>query len=208
MPSGKRCGDICVGQQASQVPISPKEVNVVMVAAVKSRATVITGRFGGVPVELMLDSGSSISLVQRDLLARAQDVVQVKAKTPLELVTASGGLLPVMEHIRALIKLGELKLLHEFVVVESLVAPIILGVDFLHDNSFVLDFTQSPVVVRHAKPGPQPQPSASLTTDPVESIYKAEWETQTRACAIATLEQPETDVIDECAVPAITSRPA
>ena len=52
----------CVRQQASWVPINPKQVNVVMVAAVKSRATVITGRFGGVPVELMLDSGSSISL--------------------------------------------------------------------------------------------------------------------------------------------------
>ena len=57
----KRRGDVCVGQQASRVPISPKEVNVVMVAAVKSRATVITGRLGGVPVELMLDSGSSVA---------------------------------------------------------------------------------------------------------------------------------------------------
>ena len=84
----------------------------------------------------------------------------------------------------------------------------ILGVDFLHENALVLDFTQSPVVVRHAEPGPQPQPSASLTSDRVESIYKAEWETQARACAIAALEQTGTDVIDECAVPGITSCPA
>ena len=115
MPSGKHRGDVCVGQQASRVPISPEEVNVVMVAAVKSRATVITGRFGGVPVELMLDSGLSISLVQCDLLAPAQDIVQVRSKRPLQLVTASGRWLPVMGHIRAPIKLGELKLLHEFV---------------------------------------------------------------------------------------------
>ena len=53
-------------------------------------------------------------------------------------------------------------------------APVILGVDILQENAMVLDFTQSPVVVRHAEPGPQPQPSASLTSDPVESIYKAE----------------------------------
>ena len=70
-----------------------------MVVAVKSKATVITGRLGGVPVELMLDSRLSISLVQRDLLAQAQDVVQVKAKRLLQLVTASGGRLPVMGHI-------------------------------------------------------------------------------------------------------------
>ena len=207
MPSGKQRGDICVGQQVSRVPISPEEVNVVMVAAVKSRATVITGRFGGIPVELMLDSRSSISLVQRDLLAQAQDVVQVKARRQLQLVTASGGQLPIMGHIRAPIKLCELNLLHEFVVVESLVAPVILGVDFLHENALALGFTQSPVVVRHAEPGPQPQPSASLTSDPVESMYKTERETQARACAIASLEQPGTDVIDECSVPAYHKLP-
>ena len=201
-------GGLC---RAAGVPGSNKPQGsqcIVMVAAVKSRATVITGRFGGVPVELMLDSGSSISLVQCDLFARAQDVVQVKAKRPLQLVTASGGRLPVMGHIRALIELGGLKLLHEFVVVESLVAPMILGVDFLHENALVLDFTQSPVVVRHAEPGPQLQPSASLRSDPVKSIYKAERETQARACAIAALEQPGTDVIDECAVPAYHKLPS
>ena len=43
--------------------MSPKEVTVVMVAAVKSKATVIMGRFRGVLAELMLNSGSSVSLV-------------------------------------------------------------------------------------------------------------------------------------------------
>ena len=73
-------GDVCVGQQESWVPISLKEVNVVMVAAVKSNATVITGRFGGVPFELMLDSRSSISLVQHNLLAQAQDIVESRQR--------------------------------------------------------------------------------------------------------------------------------
>ena len=84
----------------------------------------------------------------------------------------------------------------------------ILGVGFLHENALVLDFTQSPVVVQHAEVGPQPQPSASLTSDPVESIYKAERETQARASAIAALEQPGTDVIDGCAVPAYHKLPS
>ena len=158
-------------------------------------------------MELMLDSRLSISLVQRKLLARAQDVVEVKAKRPLQLVTASGGRLPVMGHIRVPIKLGELKLLHKFVVVKSLMALIILGVDFLHENALVLHFTQSPVV-QHAEPGTQPQPSASLTSDPVESIYNAEWETQARVCAIQALEQPGTDIIDECVIPAYHKLPS
>ena len=92
-------------------------------------------------MELMLDSGSSISLVQRDVLSQAQNVVGVKATRSLQLVTASGEQLPIVGHIQALVKLGELKLLHDFVVVEYLVTPVIFGADFLHENALVLDFT-------------------------------------------------------------------
>ena len=34
--------------------------------------------------------------------------------------------------------------MHDFVVVESLVTPMILGVDFLHENALVLDFKHQP----------------------------------------------------------------
>ena len=44
---------------------------IVTVAAVKSSATMLKGRLGGVEVELMLDSGSSVSLVQSDILLAA-----------------------------------------------------------------------------------------------------------------------------------------
>ena len=54
-----------------------------MVAAVKSRATVTTGRLGGVMVDV--DSGSSVS-VQHNVRLQAQDVVRVKARKPLQLL--------------------------------------------------------------------------------------------------------------------------
>ena len=54
----------------------------------------------------------------------------------------------MMDHIQVPVQLGELEVLHNFVVVESLVAPVILVIDFLHDNGLVLDFTQTPVAVR------------------------------------------------------------
>ena len=81
--------------------------------------------------------------------------------------------------------------------------PVILGVDFLHENALVLDFIQSPVVVRHTKPGPLPQSHVSLISDQVQVLphYEAERRTQARACAIVAPEQPEADIIDECAVP-------
>jgi len=48
---------------------------IVTVAAVKSSATMLKGRLGGVEVELMLDSGSSVSLVQSDILLAAHKLI-------------------------------------------------------------------------------------------------------------------------------------
>jgi len=47
----------------------------------------------------MLDSWLSNSLVQRDVLSQAQDIVRVKAMRSLQLVTASGEQLPILGHI-------------------------------------------------------------------------------------------------------------
>ena len=52
--------------------------------------------------------------------------------------------------MRGIIQLGELEFTHTFVVVSKLVAPVILGVDFLHANGLVLDFIQIPVCIRQA----------------------------------------------------------
>ena len=75
---------------------------------------------------------------------------------------ALGEQLPIVGQIRAPVKFCELKLLHDFVVVEYLVTLVILGVDFLHENALVLEFTQSPVVIQCTKLGPLPQSQVSL----------------------------------------------
>jgi len=104
-------------------------------------------------------------------------------------------------HIQAPVKLFGLKLLHEFVVVENLVASVSLGIDFLQENALVLDFTQSPVIVRHSKPDPLSQLQTSRASNQVLPIYKDEQKKQARTCAIAALGPPGTDVVDEYAVP-------
>ena len=48
----------------------------VIVAAVKKHATVIV-EVGGKNTDIMLDSGSSVSLVRRDLLHHIQDAVKL-----------------------------------------------------------------------------------------------------------------------------------
>ena len=65
-----------------QCTIDPQEISVVTVAAVKSKAAIIGGELGGVRVEAMLDSGSSVSLVQSEVLQKARGIEQVKGAKP------------------------------------------------------------------------------------------------------------------------------
>jgi len=122
--SGKRAGDTCTGQQAFLLTISPitdlKDIMTVTVAVVKSQATMVEGELGYVTVDFMLDSGSAVSLVQCDVLLKMKNVLQVSEIKPLRLVTASGDQLPILQHIKTSVQLGEFNIVHDFVVVKSL----------------------------------------------------------------------------------------
>ena len=126
------------------------------VAVVKSQATVVKGQLGGVAVDLMLDSGSSVSLVQCDILSNIKNIVDAPQARPLRLVTALGDQLPILRHIRTKVQLGEFDVFHDFVVVKNLVTSVILGIDFLQQNGLILDFNQTPVAVRKTSPDPPP----------------------------------------------------
>ena len=174
---------------------------IVTVAVVKSTATIVKGIWGGVAVELMLDSGSSLSLVQCDVLQGAENVVQVAATRPIQLVTASGDQLPILQHVRASVQLGELKVLHEFVVVKALVAPVILGIDFLQGNGLMLDFTQNPVAISNKLPKVISPTEHSMAIAQVVPIYEATQKTVFQTCAISVNQETEVDIVDDCAVP-------
>ena len=64
LSSGKRPRGVFQGQQAPLATVNPApDVSIITVAAVKSMMSVTFGNVGGVAVEMMLDSGSSVSLV-------------------------------------------------------------------------------------------------------------------------------------------------
>lgn len=107
----------------------------------------ISGKLGGFAVEFMLDSGSSVSLIRHDLLKSIKNITEVNSSKAVQLITASGDPLLILKYVKALVQLGELKICHEFVVVNSLVTPAILGVDFLQGNCLSLDFSQTPITV-------------------------------------------------------------
>ena len=206
LPPGKQTGGVRRGQQAPQgqqaplsPPVSPAGARVVVVVTIRSKAATTQGKIGGMEVEIMLDSGLSVSLIQRTVLARAQGVVQWKNALPLQLVTASSDPLPIVEQVRAPIKLSELHLMHNFAVVENLVCPIIVGTDFLQEHGLVLDFTTPSVTVR-AHTELAPKPMSSEVGDDVSPLFRASQKWRTKACAVATIPSSE-NVIEECAIP-------
>ena len=120
-------------------PISPKGASVVVVVALRSQAATTLGMTGGVEVEITLDLGSSVLLIQRTV--KAKGVIRLDNVRPLQLIMPSGEDMPIVEQV---IRLGELGLMHKFVVVENLACPAIVGMDFLQEYGLVLDFT-SPI---------------------------------------------------------------
>ena len=79
-----------------------------------------------------------------------------------------------------------------------MLAPVILGIDFLHDNALVLDFTETPVRVCRE---PMQQSKTIVSIAKELPMYQSTHKEQAKVCGIAGIEQPNTDVIDECAVP-------
>ena len=95
----------------------------------------------------MLDSGSSVSLVKKEFLENSP--VQVIATVPpadhIKLVTASGDYLPIITQVESVVSIGSHTGRHTFIVVDELIAPVILGMDFFRANKLVIDFSTNPL---------------------------------------------------------------
>ena len=63
-------------------------------------------------------------------------------------VLATGEPIPGIGHILLAVKIGQLYVDHSFVVVHSLITPVILGIDFLRKHRLVLHFTSIPIGVK------------------------------------------------------------
>jgi len=91
-------------------------------------------------------------------------------------------------------------------VVDKLVTPIILGVDFLHEHSPVLDFTKASVRIWDAKSESNPARIAPTpTVVHIQTIFEAAQKAEMKACAVAAIEQPGRDIVDACAAPVYQS---
>ena len=162
-------------------------------------------------VEVMLDSGSSVSLVRHDIAKRLKGTTSPGDAPKIRLISAGGEEITIVNHIKASVEIRGIDKVreHTFIVVEQLISQVILGVDFLQQQYLVLDFTTSPVSVttsrnnyeRPAAPEPPlPEPEA------LQAIRKAERERKEKVCIVTSLEDTAAEEVDEYAIPAYTMR--
>ena len=122
----------------------------------------------------------------------------------VRVVTAAGEDLPILYHVTARVKLNMVDRVHDFLVVENLVAAAILGVDFLRQQGLLLDFRTTPVAVL-------PPPNAESRTQSysmddghsnLEKIWARQAKKRDQACSVADITDPDTNIVDECTIPA------
>ena len=166
-------------------PLYCHDINSLVVAAIRTQGSIITGVLENKLVEIMIDSGSSISLV-RGSLTTGQKLNA--APQGLQLVSAAGEPISVLGQITLPIQLGDVKVDHLFVVVQSLITPVILGVDFMHKHELILDFTTTPITIR----------SQTLNVNCQSDLGPL---LKMKVAAIPSISQPTEESVDDYAVP-------
>ena len=94
----------------------------------------VTGRVGEVAVEIMLNTGSAVSLLRLKETDFMNTYPSSQGCSSIQLVTASGERLPIVSCVKASVQITDDHFLtsHQFFVVDSLIYPVILGTDFVH----------------------------------------------------------------------------
>ena len=169
------------------------------VATIKIDAAIVQAYFGNNQTEMMLNSGSAVSLVRQDIVKSCNTVSQFPFPQ-IQLVTASGDKLPITDYVRVPIEVQGNKLSHDFLVVNKLITPVILGIDFLQKHKLTLNFSHSPVVISSTNHTTSRPVSTEETSDTAKSIWIAQQKVRQKYCGIIGVDDKEGN-IDDCTVP-------
>ena len=98
-----------------------------------------SGLIAGRKVLMLLDTGSSVTLVHKKLLGKlSKNIVIEKFSEPI--VSANGELLDIVGKCRLRICLGGIDVVHSVLVAADITQECLLGVDFLAANKFKINF--------------------------------------------------------------------
>ena len=125
------------------------------------------------------------------------NVQKLQSKPTVRLVTAAGTPLHISNYVQAPVQIGGTKVIQQFLVVESLIAPIILGLDFMRKHKVTLDFSTIPVGVRFDGVELEQQ----QLPQEVKDIWRLGCTQKTKLCAASVLDEDRSDLVDECSIP-------
>ena len=149
-------------------------------------------------MEMMIDTGSAVSLVMKQEMDTLKQDKLFNVPVPkLRLVTASREPMLITGCIQAPVRISQLEITHQFLVLR-LATPVILGVDFLQQQNLVLNFASSPMTISNPTHLVEQTPMAIPTT--LQPIIAAEHQLKSKICAVAAVEDPD-DPIDHCSIP-------
>ena len=173
----------------------------VTVSVVKSSAATLIGELAGRPLEMMLDSGSAVSLIIKEVTDNLQDKLTNIPIPQVRLITASGEPLPIIGCVQAPVKIihSQLEVTHQLLVVDRLVTPVILGLDFLRQHNLVINFASRPMTVTYLTQTVNQQPET--IPQELQPVVKAAQQLKSKMCAVAAIGDPENDLIDSCSIP-------
>ena len=121
--------------------------------------------------EILVDSGSSVSLVRDDLASMVPTNNQTNKDEFPVLLTASGSeRLSIMGESSFELKIGNLITVEKFLVVKNLVSPLKLGTDLLTKHKMVADFSGN--LVKGEKIGAVPMTSRQQDAQHVKCIKR------------------------------------
>lgn len=119
---------------------------------------------------------------------------------PHNLVTTSGQPLKVVNCAQLSVRINTSVMPHHFSVVNKLIIPIILGINFLQGHNLVLDFSTNPVTLSSSSK------VIPLDTNPdiIAEIAPLLWAKQLRwakICAVMAVEDPAINLVNEAIIP-------
>ena len=182
--------------------IGPDTNTLITVAAIRTNAAVVFGMLGGVAMEMMLDSGSAVSLVKKEMMSSQMNNVTQIPLPAIKLVTAAGDDLLMIDHIQATVEIQNRTVTHMFVVVNALITPAILGMDFLQQHGIVIGFARTPIKIFLP-------PASENNTDPIlQLILQAERNLWTKHCAIVSVAESKEDQVEVYAIQLFSQIPS
>lgn len=109
-----------------------------------SKCVIVEGKIQGKLIEVLIDTGASRSILQRNVIGSSKKL----QPSFFKLQTASGQLLPVFGEINQLVVIGKLEFRHKFLVAD-IVDKCILGLDFMERYAVTISFAKNSITCQH-----------------------------------------------------------